>query len=572
MKSMDGVNLAWAIGAGLILGLGCGAQDAAMAGDAPEESENASENGWDQDPGVGFNMGNDAMNNESAAPPDEDFIPEEEEFLVQKVAATDSYVFVPNQTDDSDTVALIDGWDFSVYPFRVGLEPTQVVAADVEGQGSVGYVLSSGQPTVAVVRADQGQGSERADVRLLTVPREVNRLVLAPDGRHVLAYIDPTMPINDSASAASLQTMALIRLADEPGDDEVYELSVTRLIEDIAFTESSDKAFIVGEEGINRIPLDDIKSDAFIPAIDLGMTTSIFTPQDQQVVFSSDGTTMALRTSHYEGVGLFTLDPDDAAVSEHRMVELEGIPTDLDLVERDDESMLAVATIRDEEQVVLFDVDEAMEADEGDDSFLRVLHAPGADVGIGRLTPDESSMVVFSTLPTIPTVGLLDLETETISTFEMRNEIRSLEISPDSRTAVAIHKAQEGTSSGVDPEAAFRHSEGLTLWDLETGYRRPIALNGDPEEILMTTDGTGNPYLYVMLTSSQPANQGVKRINLRTHGTVFTRLARRPMQLGAVADQLFASQESETGRITFFDVATNDQRTVSGYELNAGIQ
>ena len=557
-----------AVGCCAVLLIGCSGDAALMgspesdeAGDAP--AMNGGFNGHNMDEG---------MDDADGAPPDEDFVPEEEEFLVQQVAATDSYVFVPNQSEESDTVALIDGWDFSVYPFRVGQQPTQVVAADIDEQGSVGYVLSAGDPTVAVVRADQQRGSERADVRLLTVPREVNRLTLAPDGRHVLAYIDPTMPINDSASAASLQTMALIRLADEPGDDEVFELSITRLIEDIAFTEAGDQAFVVGEEGVNRIPLDDIKSDAFIPSIYLGMTTSVFTPQDQEAVFSSDGTTMALRTSHFEGVGLFLLDPNDDVVGEHRMIELDGIPTDLDLVERDDESMMAVVTIREEEQVVLFDIDEAMEADEDDDSYLRVLHAPGADTGIGRLTPDENSMVVFSTLPALPTVGLLDLQTETIETFEMRNQIRNLEISPDSRTAVAVHQAQEGTTSGVDPEAAFRHSEGLTLWDLETGYRRPIALNGDPEEILMTTDDDGNPYLYVMLTSSNPAHQGVKRIDLQTHTTEFTRLARRPMQLGAVANQLFASQEAETGRITFFDVETNDQRTVSGYELNAGIQ
>lgn len=556
---------------GALLLVGCGS-DMAMSDDGDfgeNEMEAPGTNGAEE----GWNHNMDPGENEAeGAPPDEHFEPEEEEFLVQKVAATDSYVFVPNQSEDSDTVALIDGWDFSVHPIRVGQEPVQVVAADVDEQGAVGYVLSVGTPTVSIIRADQGTGDDRADVRVLTIPPEVNQLALSPDGKHVLAYIDPSEPINDSASAASLQTMALIRLADEPGEDEVYELSVTRLIDDIAFTADGDQAFIVGEEGINRLPLREIKSDAFLPSINLDMSSSVFSPQDQEVAFSSDGTVMTMRTSQYAGVGLFELDPEETVVDSSRMIDLPGVPTDLDLVERDDGTMLAVATIRGEGQIALFEVGDALEAEEGDDSFVRFLDAGGADAGIGRLTPDETAMVVFSTLPEIPTVGLLDLESETIETYELRNEIRNLEISPDSRTAVVVHQAQGGPTVGGDPEAAFRQGEGITLWDLETGYRRPIALKGEPEEILMTTDAAGTPYLYVMLTSSNPNNQGVRRINLRTHGTDFLRLPRHPLQLGAVAEQIFVSQESDTGRITFMDVETNQQRTVSGYELNAGIQ
>lgn len=547
--------------AGLLVGCG---DDMSIGMESPADDDY-----WNGDQGNDQNeMGGSPGENDA----DEDFEPEEEEFLVQQVAATDSYVFVPNQTEGSDTVALIDGRDFSVHPMRVGLQPTQVVADDVEDQGSVAYVLSTGQPTVAIVRADLSSGDQRADVRLLPVPWEVNQLALSPDGRHVLAYIDPNEPINDSASTASLQTMALIRLGDGPGNDEVFQLSVTRIIDNIAFSEDGEQAFVVGQEGINRLPLYDIKSDAFLPAIDLGMAPSIFTPQDREVAFSSDGRVMAMRTSQYAGVGLFDLNPDEAQIDDHRMIELDGVPTDLDLFEREDGSLRAVVTIRSEDQVVLFDVDEAMEAEEEDDSFLRIVDATGADAGIGRLTPDESMLAVFSTLPLLPTVGLVDLETESIETFELRNQIRNLAISPDSKTAVAVHQAQPGQAPAGDPEAQFRHGEGITLWDLATGYRRPLGLRGEPEEIIMTTDESGHPYLFIMLTADNHADQGIKRIDLATHRTDFVRLPRRPMQLGVVAGQVFVSQEEETGRITFFDVATNEQRTVSGYELNAGIQ
>jgi hypothetical protein len=38
-----------------------------------------------------------------------------------------------------------------------------------------------------------------------------------------------------------------------------------------------------------------------------------------------------------------------------------------------------------------------------------------------------------------------------------------------------------------------------------------------------------------------------------------------------VAGKIFISQEATDGRITFIDVDSGEQQTVSGYELNAGI-
>ncbi len=525
--------------------------------------------------------GGDPAENQSggAPPPDDDgddanddFEPEEEEFLVQQVASTDSYVFVPNQADDSETVAIIDGWEFTVFPVRVGLEPSQVVAAEVEDQGSVAYVLSGSTPTVAVVRADQGQGGERADVRMLSVPHEVNELAISPDGRHVLAYINPDKPIDDSASAASLQSMAMIRLGDEPGQDEVYELSVTRFIDKIGFSDDSDRAFVVGEDGINLIELGEIKGDAFISRIELDLAGDLFPPQDREVVFSSDGVTMAMRTSQFEGLGIFELDAEDARLDEERIIDLDGVPTDISLMESDDGALEVVATLREQEQVVLIDVDEAMVADEEDDSYVRVVDTAGIDAGIARVTPDQSAIVLYSTLPEIPVVGLLDPQEESVEAFELRNQIRSLEVSSDGRTAVVVHRAQENLVASGDPEEEFRRGEGVTLWDLDSGYRRPIGLRSHPEEIAMVDDSSGTPLLYVMLVDDDAVDQGLKRINLTSFGTDFSWIPRRPTQLGAVGDQVFVSQMEATGRITFFDVDTQSQRTVSGYELNAGIQ
>ncbi len=556
---MSALLIALAVGT---MSMGCGDQQMMDGGDEARFGDNQAVNGNADE---GMNADNDLGN-------DDDFIPEEEEFLVEHVASTEHHVFVPNQSDESNTVALIDGRDFSVVPFEVGLQPVEVAAADVDGQGSVGFVLSTGEPTVSVVRAGGASGQDGIDVRLLPVPREVNRLAMAPDGRHLIAYIDPDEPINDSGSTISLQTMALIRLGDEPGDDEVFELSATRSIDTIAFSNDGQRAFIVGKEGINHLVFDDIKSDTSVPRLQLGMVDAQFPPEDQEVVVSTDGSTIALRTSEFSGVGLFELSETGGAIQRHRVVELDAIPTDLELVERDDESMQAVAAIRSAGQVAQIDVEAAFDADDGDDSFVDITRFDNTDVGSVRMLPDNSGMLLYSTLPIGPRVGFYDLDSGEVDRQTMRNEIRSLDISPDGATAVAVHQRQGGTPTGSSPVEQFRHSEGITLWDLETGFLRPIRLHGYPESIAMTTGDDGRSVLYVMLVSDNGGDQGVKRIDLETHATVFSSLARTPTQLGAVADQIFVSQKQETGRITFFDVVTNAQRTVSGYELNAGIE
>jgi hypothetical protein len=75
-----------------------------------------------------------------------------------------------------------------------------------------------------------------------------------------------------------------------------------------------------------------------------------------------------------------------------------------------------------------------------------------------------------------------------------------------------------------------------------------------------------------MQQSENPDLRGLTRIDLSNYRTDFFKLARQPQQMGLVAGKVFVSQASSHGRITFFDVDTGEQRTVSGYELNAGIQ
>lgn len=536
---------------------------------APGGSDREPDYGADADAG----MGAPDEDNEPAEPP-----PEIEEQIVERVAATDRYIFVPTGREGGDQVALIDGETFQVEPIRVGLNPQAVVAAEVEGVGAVAYVWSEGTSTVAVVRADVRDERDRPDVRVVRVPREVNQLAVAPGGRYALAYIDPELPLPAQGSAVSLQTMALIALGDAPGEDEAYQLSVTRRIASISFSDDGEFGFVVGEEGISRIEFEDIKADAFVPTLDLGASTQDFPPRDQEAAFTADASRMILRSSQLSGLGLFELAVDEQAVAAQRLLPLPGVPTDVELLEREVEGTLrreVLFAMREQGQVGRFDLDQvlAVESDEAAAALVELIDVEGVEAGIARLTPDEQSLMIFSTLPTSPSVGLLDVGTGEVQTVALRNQIRTLALSPDSAIAVVVHRAQPGSAGGsASWEERFRHAHGLSLWDLASGYVRPVVLEAEPQSVLMVASQTGPTWLYGMLADEGGTGFGVVRISMETFGVEVLPIPRRPAQIGVVADQIFVTQEDGQGRVTFFDIETGTQRTISGFELNAEVQ
>lgn len=546
---------------GLILSLavtsGCGAGDDESAYDYAPPAQGANNS-------INNNAGYENNTNTNNAG-EEPFVPEEEVFLVRELATTDNYVFIPNSSEFANTVARVDARTLDVQPLRVGMGPTEIQATEIPGLGAVAYVLCEGSDTISIIRADlpARSGTGLGDVRPIRVPGELNALRLAPDGKHLLAYIDPTRPFDDKSGIASLQVMSLIRLSDTAGEDEAFSLSVTRLIRDIEFT-SNGYAFLVGQEGVNRIKLADVSGDALVQRLELGLDTSVFPPTDFEVEVDPEGQYMVARSSAFAGVALFGL--DDNGVTTRRIIPLSGIPTDIDLVQGDEDQIFV--TIRDRDQVAVVAVDAALSTPEEDEVAVRVYDV-GSEAGLALLTPDQEVALLYSTLPLLPSLSFFDFATETIQSVVLRNQIRSVVVSPDSLSAVVVHKRQTEKNLGIDGE--FQASEGLTLVDLITGYRRPVFLQAEPLDVIMT-EGADTTLVYVMLASSNESRRGVMRLDLKTFRSDFVALPSQPNRLGRVGDKVFVSQESEDGRITFFDIETNAQRTISGYELNAGIK
>ena len=488
--------------------------------------------------------------------------PEVERFLVREVAATDAYVFIPNASPGGSSVARVDARDLSVLPLQVGLNPKDVAAADIPNIGAVAYALCEGNQTVAIIRAEEPARDGRGigDVRLLKLPREVNRLTVDPTGRTAVAWIDPDREIEQTA-IASLQVLSLIRLGDTPEEDAVYDLSVTRLIRDLEFTETGE-LFLLGREGVNQIDIDAITSDTLIPKLDLGLEPDLFPAESLEMEVSPDARFLVLRSPANPAVVLYALTDDISAQPDPIPIALDGIPTDIDLVQTAD-GFVVLATVSTPDHAILINPAEVFPDPE---NYLPTVINAEEDIGLAQMTPDQSSALLYSTLPHLPFLSVLTLADESLTYWQLRNQIASVAISPDSSKAVVVHQRQSTVEEG--PDALFQRSDGLTLIDLASGFRRPIVLQGKPIDLVMT-ESAGGTILYALLTSSIDGQRGVMRINMDTFRSDFVPLPKQPTQIGRVGEQVFVSQESEDGRITFFNVETNEQRTVSGYELNA---
>jgi hypothetical protein len=271
---------------------------------------------------------------------------------------------------------------------------------------------------------------------------------------------------------------------------------------------------------------------------------------------------MIIRSAGAAQVVLYELPTDLNADLVARPIDLPGLSNDIDLIGGAEPRVLV--TVPSAGKLAIIDVLEAL----SDELYAPVIKDVGVSLGLAQITPDGDQVVLYSTIAGVLDVQRLGLNDDTEATWTLRDRVYAMAISPDSRRAIAIHQA--GAIKDASAEDLFRQYDGLTLIDLATGYLRPIVLQGTPTDFVMTSNGE-QALLYVLLNSAASTSRGVMRINLDTFRSDFVALPKQPNQIGRVGNKIFVSQEASDGRLTFFDVVTNEVRTVSGYELNAVI-
>lgn len=571
-------------------GLSEGAFDSGLGG-----AGTAGEDGGADGAGADGTAGDDG-----APPPEEE---EQGDFRVPQASGR----WVYSASESSSSVAVIDSQTLAIDVVGVGQAPTVVVPLDQTGHVAV---LDQGSEDVAILTTG---ASGETTVEIVPVSPGANALAPSPDGGFVVVYHDVDGP--ELLGAGSDQELTVI----DAQTLVTYEMTVGVHPREVVFASDGSVAYVVTDDGVNPIPMSDLamlgKPD-LVPVID----DPALDPALVEIAVAAD---QAVAIARIEGQP--TLFTTNLQTTDQLAFDLPGIPTDLDLA---DDDAFVIATLPRLGGSAFVELALPIAA-----GGTPIVHdVPGEYVGLAQLSPDGTTMILYTTVnpagaapPADPdaivgdggvfggtvtgtgtdtgsdTGSESDTGTDTSSGSESTDDGDDSGPAPpgeDPRQRVSIVRrgpagwgeittlfvdrpvesagiAPDGADAillhGQDPEASGA-AWAYTLLDLA----KPV-----PVKKLQTIETPAGPVLFtpdgdraVMLLRDDSADvRRVDLIDLRSFIVDALGLGSPPEGAGWVeaTDKIFVSQEHPTGRITFI-AADGDVQTVTGYRLNDAVK
>lgn len=525
---------------------GCGA--AGMS-----DSKAAGEGGdWDYtgpgDPSSG--------NNEEQEPPP----PETEiDFSYKAPQASEHYVYVAATSRDS--LVRIDAESLEIRLIPVGGQPTRVATLPA---GDVALVINSGTQDLSwVVSSPDDDQVETIDM----IP-DVNAIAVSPDGEYAIVYYndlqaDPGDPEGDR------QTIAIVSLVNNK--PQMVMVSIGFRPTAVYFHESMPRAYLITDDGISIIDLDEAENgdiSTIVPVSDDIMED----PALREVLVTDNGKYAVVR--HLAFARLTAVDLHSGQL---KSLELAGLPTDVDLIPGEDDRVLVV--LRESGLAYIMDLKKMVEGtgrDEEEDPAvdgLVEIDIKGSFAGAAVVTEDGSRAVLYTTLGGIKAASIMDLTSEDYDwkPYPVQKAVAGVAVSPEGLTAVVLHEKETFDPADADYVKDVASSEGFTLFDLETGYRKLIQTDHRWTDYLFVREETGEDLAaYILAPDLAGYSHQVLSVDLQTYLVDKTVLISEPTALVFVpkSRKVAVAQEHQNGRVTFIDVDTKETYSVTGYELN----
>ncbi len=515
----------------LLAGLGatgCSAADFGAGGDsgwAGAEADAAYDGADGSDGGGGWDTGGYAPEE-----PDEDGI--------LPPATTDAYVFVANP--ERNTVTRISASTLAVITTEVGVDP-QVVHTTQDYKTAA--VFNLGSDSVSIIDAESLE-TTHVDVR-----PNLNQMVLSPDGGFVACFHDANVR-DDSGlddGALSFNEVSLVDLAGKVHHPMVVGFNPR----EIRFTADGKTMVVV--------------SDSYLAIVDLAAETpepirvrisddTVDPPTAEELVITPDGQHAIVR--QFGGEDLVVVGLKDFSV---QRVDVGDDPTDIDVTP---DGTRAVAVARGSHELWVYDLSDIF-------ATPTTVPLPASDVlGSLVLSPDGTKGLLYSTASGLSRFASWDLSdpdpATAVTSYSSVKPIQSVRISPSGNTALMLHDDSNGDTSS---DSVFYDQFALTLLSLSDFFANPIRLPGEPEESALSDDGALG---FLIMKDDNHLLQ-----------LDFTTLIHESIELKSIAQHVgvlpesqtvYISQEHELGRISFYDAQARTIQTVTGFELNSGIE
>ena len=604
----------------VMLGQGCAENDPTGPGDEYREGNNFG----GQDMSFGFyDQGG------GGSPDPEPFIPEiEEDFDFSRPAIVGEEIYVANETLNS--VAAINSSTLAIRTIPVGFGPTVVVgpAEGVGGEDARVAVLNEGSYTVSLLAParregvfvevmkganaltgnDAGtafvawyddtlheEGERRGDLSSVTLIKEGTSYEIAV-GFHVRDVLwsgDRVLVITDDG-------VSVIELEGVDGDRRQVPVAV--LPAELIPGDPRDLEILVDGSGSYALARLASFSGVVLTTLATGEQVRVDLPEiPTDIDFIPGDQVRALIMQPYRGAGL-VLDLPDGAVNVAAFFADAVVPSEepSDDMGRDadmnaGEDLDAAPDMIDDMQLSL-DLDlpdlatdaggEDMAVEEDMDSSLgalldgvegvHVIEVPGDErLGAAAVSVDGGQAFLYTTIASQSKIGLLyDVATQEQSTVFFEKGIKGVVADDEGSSFLVFHSRDERV-----PQDPILGSWGLSIVDVRSATPRLVITEHEPwVATLWSVEGFA-PRAYVIFKRPvdeafiEASHRDVLGVNLETFRVETFRVPSLPEGIGAIGSvgKVYINQKHPQGRMTFVDVRTNQRQTVTGYQLNAGI-
>lgn len=473
--------------------------------------------------------------------------------------ATPKYVYALNPTAAS--VARIDPTSLLIEAIAVGPRPLALVALPGE---DAALVLSFDDASLSVIDSR----TLPSKVTRLSLKRQYSRLSLSPDGRFAVAWPDPqTAPPSGAEGVFALVDVTQLR-AGASAAQAVSERAGGFRITDVVFrTEAgrTTRLYVFAKSAISTFDL----TSAASPLPTRVPLPPSFSAEisSREVVSTQDGRVVILRSTVSAQLAAF----DGTALSS---VPISEVATDLDLLP---DGTAAVAALRSAGSVAYIEIPADLTNPTGIEVFAV------ADGGVGQVALPESIpdagmfAFVWSNVAGDESVSRVEFPSGRVQRYPVEKLVDEVAVSPDSRSALIIHRSNPGTTA-MDPyEAAVDRDEGFSVFDVRSGFAQ-LQRTGTTRPTRYAFSPRGG-FVGVALRNDAQRRFQLQAVNLSSLVSSTLPLASTPLYMGTVPEapgvtphRVFVSQQHPAGRISVIQLDTGQVRTATGFTLNGEIQ
>jgi hypothetical protein len=498
----------------------------------------------------------------------------EMELNFEEPQASQRFVYAVNP--DNGTVSIIDAETQAIQTLETGDRPSFV--RTLQGTDDA-IVLNTGSADATILRSANGA----VTLSTVNVVDGANAIAVAPDGKHAVVYFDAAY--GSPRATPVLQDVSVISLAR--GNDSSVGMTVGFRPRQVHFASDPARAFVVTDDGISVLDFEPIEREGtgiarLIPLgenVDQGSLDISIAP-DGRFAMARHPAQSSIRLADLDSGEVRVLDlADPAAAAEMGAggamaaqddagvdAPEETLLSDLDLAPNGE---FALAVARDRSAVLRIPIPGGFV----DPSTITSTSIAGEVIGSVTITPASDAALLYTTAAAIERITYLPLDGAALRSITLRKAVQAVTVAPDGKTALVLHTKADGDPNerGIDPDLRIDRSYGYSVLRLRTGDVKLQVTASMPAAFTMVPDGSA---LFLLLREDDLSLREVQKIETKSFLVAPIELGSPPVSLGTVpgSKRVFVNQEHAEGRITFIDWASNESRTVTGFELNSRIR